>query len=151
VAKAEWIFSVASGVAMLGWVLLAVAVFLKRRERLVLVARLVVALVAGIYVTLLARGLLFGAGMPEGAGFSTLAGVEALFSRREAILGGWVHFLAFDLMVGTFIAEDAGRRGLPGWLLLPCLFLTLMAGPAGLLLYLLLALVRKQRALPDRR
>jgi hypothetical protein len=145
-ANPETIFSMASGIAMLGWLLLAIAAFLKRRDALVLAARLVVALVAGIYVALLARGLLAGAGMPDGAGFSTLAGVEALFSRREAILGGWVHFLAFDLMVGTWEAEEAGRRGMPGWVLLPCLFLTLMAGPAGLLLYLLLALCwRKKR------
>jgi hypothetical protein len=144
-ANADALFSGASGLAMVGWLLLAIAGFLKRRDGWVLAARILVALVAGIYVSLLVRGFLFGSGMPEGAGFSTLAGVEALFSRREAILGGWVHFLAFDLMVGTWETEDAGRRGVPGWVLLPCLFLTLMAGPAGLLLYLLLALLWRGR------
>jgi hypothetical protein len=144
-ANADAIFGIASAVAILGWFLLAVAVFRSRRDTLVLAARIIVAMVAGIYVTLLARGLLFGDGLPEGAGFSTLAGVEALFSRREAILGGWVHFLAFDLLAGTFEAEDAGRRGMPGWMVLPCLFLTLMAGPAGLLLYVLLALAWRAR------
>jgi hypothetical protein len=145
-ANAETIFSIASMAALLGWAILAVAVFLRERRPLILAARLIVALVAGIYVTLLVRGFLFGEGMPEGAGFSTLAGVEALFQRREAILGGWVHFLAFDLFAGTWEAEDAGRRRIPGWIMLPCLFLTLMAGPAGLLLYLLIAPFWRDRA-----
>ncbi len=145
-ANAETLFSLASAAALLGWVLLAAAGFLRARAAPVLAARLVAALLAGLYVALLARGLVAGPGLPEGAGFSTLAGVEALFSRREAVLGGWIHFLAFDLFVGSWEAEDAGRRKLSGWLLLPCLVLTLMAGPAGLLLYLLLALVWRQRA-----
>lgn len=144
-ANADTLFSAASMLALLGWAMLAVAVFRRERRGWILAARLMVALVAGLYVTLLARGFLFGEGMPEGAGFSTLAGVEALFQRREAILGGWVHFLAFDLFAGTWEAEDAGRRRIPGWLLLPCLFLTLMAGPAGLLLYLLIAPFWRQR------
>lgn len=144
-ANAETVFSVASMVALLGWAILAVAVFRSRREGWIVAARLAAAAVAGIYVTILARGLVAGGGMPEGAGFDTLAGVEALFQRREAILGGWVHFLAFDLFVGSFEAEDAGRRRIPGWLVLPCLFLTLMAGPAGLLLYLLIALAWRRR------
>lgn len=138
-ANAETLFSLASATALLGWALLALAVFLRARAPLVTAARLVAALLAGLYVALLVRGVALGPGLPEGAGFSTLAGVEALFARREAILGGWVHFLAFDLFVGSWEAEDAGKRRMPGWLILPCLFLTLMAGPAGLLLYLLLA------------
>ncbi len=144
-ANAETLFALASTGALAGWALLAVAVFRRSRAPLVMAARLVAALLAGLYVALLARGIALGPGLPEGAGFSTLAGVEALFTRREAILGGWIHFLAFDLFVGTWEAEDAGRRNMPGWLLLPCLFLTLMAGPAGLLLYLLLALLWRVR------
>lgn len=145
-ANAETVFSIASLLALLGWALLAVAVFLRQRGRLVLAARILAAAVAAIYVLLLVRGLAGGGGLPEGAGFDTLKGVEALFSRREAILGGWVHFLAFDLFVGSWEAEDAGRRRMPGLLLFPCLFLTLMAGPAGLLLYLLLALGFRRKA-----
>jgi hypothetical protein len=144
-ANAETLFSLASSAALVGWAILAVAVFLRARDPLVTAARLVAAVLAGLYVALLVRGAALGPGLPEGAGFSTLAGVEALFARREAILGGWVHFLAFDLFVGTWEAEDAGKRRMPGWLLLPCLFLTLMAGPAGLLLYLVSALFWRKR------
>jgi hypothetical protein len=49
---------------------------------------------------------------------------------------GWVHFLAFDLAVALWIRSDAAAAGIAhGWLL-PVYALTLMFGPAGLLLYL---------------
>ena len=52
------------------------------------------------------------------------------------MLVGWVHYLAFDLWVGAWAVEDAGKRGVPHWAMVPVLFLTLMAGPIGLLVYL---------------
>ena len=52
------------------------------------------------------------------------------------MLAGWIHFLAFDLMVGLCIATDAARVGMVHWWRLPVLLLTPMFWPAGLLLYL---------------
>ncbi len=135
--NADLVFKVANWIVLAGWLALALSPL--RREGLVLVGRLAAASVAAIYVILLVRGVSMGPGLPEGAGFSTLDGVVALLSRREAILGGWVHFLAFDLFVGSWMAEDAPKAGVPHWMLVPLLGLTLMAGPAGLLLYLLAA------------
>ena len=48
---------------------------------------------------------------------------------------GWIHYLAFDLFVGAWEVRDAQARGIHHLLVIPCLFLTLMAGPGGLLLY----------------
>jgi hypothetical protein len=135
--KAEQVFAIANAIVLVGWAALLLAPV--RRDAAVLVARIAAAIVAGIYVTLLARGLALGPGLPEGAGFSTLEGVEALLSTRAAILGGWVHFLAFDLFVASWMVEDAPSAGVPHLLTLPAILLTLFAGPAGLLLYLLLA------------
>jgi hypothetical protein len=137
--NADLVFAIANWIVLAGWLALLLAPL--RREALILVARSAAAGVAVIYVLLIARGLMVGPGLPEGAGFSSLDGVVALLSRREAILGGWVHFLAFDLFVGSWIAEDAPRAGVPHWLVVPVLGLTLMAGPAGLLAYLLLAAI----------
>ncbi|MFN3370655.1 MAG: ABA4-like family protein [Sphingomonadaceae bacterium] len=134
---ADLIFRIANIIVLPGWVALLLAPI--RRARAIPIARAFAALAAGLYVVLLLRGVATGPGLPEGAGFSTLAGVEALLSTRAAILGGWVHFLAFDLFVASWIVEDAPRAGVPHWLVVPVLALTLMAGPAGLLLYLLLA------------
>lgn len=135
--NADLVFKIANWFVLAGWLALLLAPI--RRDALVFVGRLAAACVAAIYVILLVRGVATGPGLPEGAGFSTLDGVVALLSRREAILGGWVHFLAFDLFVGSWIVEDAPRAGVPHWLVVPMLGLTLMAGPAGLLGYLLLA------------
>lgn len=134
---ADLIFRIANLFVLPGWAALILAPL--RRDIAIPVARFSAALAAGLYVVLLVRGVATGPGLPEGAGFSTLAGVEALLSTRAAILGGWVHFLAFDLFVASWIVEDAPRARVPHALLVPVLALTLMAGPAGLLLYLLLA------------
>jgi hypothetical protein len=134
---ADLVFQIANWLVLAGWLALLLSPL--RREPLVLTARIAAAAVCAVYVTLLVLGLSSGRGLPEGAGFSTLDGVVALLSRREAILGGWIHFLAFDLFVGSWIAEDAPRAGVPHWLVMPILVLTLLAGPAGLLAYLLLA------------
>jgi hypothetical protein len=135
--NADLVFKVANWIVMAGWLALLLAPL--RREALITVARFAAAGVAALYVILLVRGVSMGPGLPEGAGFSTLDGVVALLSRREAILGGWVHFLAFDLFVGSWMAEDAPKAGVPHWLLVPLLGLTLMAGPGGLLFYLIAA------------
>lgn len=49
---------------------------------------------------------------------------------------GWVHFLAFDLLVGRWAYLDARERGLPWWLSSPILFFVLMLGPVGFLAHL---------------
>ncbi len=56
----------------------------------------------------------------------------ALFDNPWGALAGWVHYLCFDLFVGRFIMNDAPEGG---YRLAPVLFLTLMAGPVGFLLY----------------
>jgi hypothetical protein len=68
-------------------------------------------------------------------GFSTLAGVGVLFSNPWLLLAGWVHYLAFDLLIGSWELEDAAERGIAHWVVVPCLLLTFLFGPAGWLLY----------------
>ena len=140
---ADSVFRIANMIVLAGWLALVLSPL--RRSVAIPVARLAAALVCGVYATLLVRGLAFGTGLPEGAGFGTLDGVIALLSRPEAILAAWVHFLAFDLFVGSWQAEDAPGAGVPHWLLLPCLALTLLAGPVGLLLYLCIKAARRNR------
>jgi hypothetical protein len=40
--------------------------------------------------------------------------------------------------VGAWVVNDGSSRGIPGLLILPCLPLIFLFGPAGLLLYLVL-------------
>lgn len=126
----ELVFSVTNIAALAAWVVLVC--YPLRREPIVLAARGVAAALSVVYVVLLARGLSEG-GAPD---FTTLAGVSALFAKPEHAVLGWTHYLAFDLWVGTWAVEEAARRRLPYLLVLPCLALTFLVGPVGLVVFL---------------
>lgn len=95
------------------------------------------------YTAGIIASLFFGMG-GEGAGFSSIAGVRAIFSSDVGVLVGWAHYLVFDLFVGAWEARDAQKRGFSHWLLIPCLFFTFMLGPLGLVLYLVLRAATKK-------
>ena len=136
----EALFSAFSSFVLLGWLALLLAPL--RRGLAVIVARWVALILCGGYFALLAAGLA-GPGPPAGASFDTLAGVRLLLSTPEALLAGWVHYLAFDLFVGSWLVEDAPAANIPHWMLLPCLVLTFVAGPVGLLLYFVIKAARR--------
>jgi hypothetical protein len=79
------------------------------------------------------------AGFAGGAsgGFSSIAEVRQLFQSDHALTAGWIHYLAFDLIVGTLIARDAARAGTPAAFVPPALILTFLFGPVGLLAHLI--------------
>jgi Domain of unknown function (DUF4281) len=66
----------------------------------------------------------------------TMGRIAALLASPAGATIAWVHFLAFDLLVGRWIYLDAQERQVPALIMAPVLFLTLMLGPAGFLLYL---------------
>jgi hypothetical protein len=68
-------------------------------------------------------------------GFDTLPNVMALFTVPEIALAGWVHYLAFDLLIGAWIARTARAEGIAHLFVLPCLGLTFLFGPAGFLAF----------------
>jgi hypothetical protein len=133
----DFLFSLANPIAMLGWALLVLAPRWSGTRRLVLNGAL--PLVLAVAYALLIGSHYLGPHASEG-GFSSLQGVAALFQSPWALLAGWVHYLCFDLGIGIWESLDAQRRGVPHLLLVPCLLLTFLFGPVGLLLY---ALVRR--------
>lgn len=142
----ELLFRLANYAVLPAWLLLAVAPRWLWTQRLVHSA-LYPALLGAAYT---AGFLLAGPGSDtasEDAGMSSLAGISAAFANPRTLLVGWVHYLVFDLFVGAWQARDAQRRGVPHLLLVPCLLLTLMAGPMGLLLYLALRFARTRSAM----
>jgi hypothetical protein len=72
-----------------------------------------------------------------------IAGIRNLFMSDGGIVLGWTHYLAFDLFVGQWIAKDADNKGFSRLAQFPILFVTLMAGPIGLLVWMI---VRERRA-----
>ena len=127
----EQLFSILNLVTIAAWLPL---VFLPRvRWTATLVPMAVPLLLASVYVVLVAATL----GRSQG-GFSSLAGVRALFENPWMLLAGWAHYLAFDLFIGGWAVRNARRRGIPHLLIVPGLILTFLLGPAGLLSYLAL-------------
>jgi hypothetical protein len=129
-AQAFWL---AHAQALIGWIALLGAPLFGCRA--VPIARVCAALLALTYLVLFIAA-------PEGlralATDYSLAGIGALFSDPRLLLLGWVHYLAFDLWVASWELEDGRARGMSHALLAPCIFLTIMLGPLGLLLYLAL-------------
>ena len=80
-------------------------------------------------------GLVIVPSSGSGGGFGTLADVMELFSYEQAALAAWVHFLAFDLIVGAWICRTARSEKISFWLVAPCLPLTFLFGPAGFLVF----------------
>ena len=100
----EQIFSVTNMIAVLSWLLLAVLPG-RRWVTEVVTGRAVPMLFGVLYVAIVA--VTFGGA--DGS-FSTLTGVAALFANPWLLLAGWLHYLAFDLLVGTWEARDARER-----------------------------------------
>ena len=129
-------FSLAGALAMAGWVLLVVL------PRSPLVTDRLVGLGIPAVIGVLYAGLIlaFWAGSP--GGFGSLEEVAALFSVKGLLLAGWVHYLAFDLFVGAWEVRTARAEGIPHLLVIPCLLMTFLFGPVGLLMFLTLRLLR---------
>ena len=68
-------------------------------------------------------------------GFGSLADVATLFQKRELLLAGWIHYLCFDLFIGGWEVRDSQRNEIPHLVVIPCLIMTFLLGPIGLLFY----------------
>ena len=77
---------------------------------------------------------------PQGGGadFTSIEGVRAIFASDAGVTIGWTHYLAFDLFVGLWIARDGDAKNISRLIQAPILLATLMAGPLGLGLWLLI-------------
>ncbi|ADM09403.1 hypothetical protein PB2503_06687 [Parvularcula bermudensis HTCC2503] len=131
----DTLFGLANAFVLVGWIALLLRPGWGVTQRLAGV--IIPGLLAMAYVLLLTS--VVQSGLPEEAGFSSLAAVEALFGQAQGAgaLAAWLHYLAFDLFVGAWEGRDSRAIGLPRWLLVPSLLLTFMAGPLGLLVYLI--------------
>lgn len=125
----ESVFSAASTAAMLSWLLLIV----QPRASWV---RLITGRVVPIAFAVLYAVILVPRFGDSDGGFDSLAAVTRLFADPWLLLAGWTHYLAFDLLTGVWETRDAARRGVPHWMVIPCLLLTFLFGPVGWLLYL---------------
>ncbi|GHA86957.1 hypothetical protein GCM10009069_07750 [Algimonas arctica] len=118
---------------MPAWALLIVAPRWRWTDRLIH-SGLYPVILGLTYIGFMVCAIKFGTNS-EPVNFTTVEGIAAIFTHPFGLLTAWVHYLVFDLFVGMWEARDARRRGMSHFALIPCLVLTFMAGPAGLLLY----------------
>ncbi|PJZ27039.1 hypothetical protein CH352_08000 [Leptospira hartskeerlii] len=124
----ELTFKLASNFAIIGWLLLA-GLSNAKVTKLLVRNGVWPLILSGLYLLILAfhaRG---------GFDFGSLEGVTKLFANPWILLAGWVHYLAFDLFIGIWETKEAESLGISRWILIPCLFFTLMFGPIGYLLF----------------
>ena len=122
-------FKIGNYVAMAGWLVLILLPRWRWSARLICPV-----IVVGVLAIAYAALLLPLIGQSDGD-FGTLNGVAALFTNRQLLLAGWLHYLAFDLFIGCWEIRDSQRHGIHHLLVVPCLFFTFMLGPIGLLCY----------------
>jgi len=122
---------IAQGVAAIGWIALLAAP--KAGPGAVRLARAAGAVLALSYLALFLTA-------PDG--FLALLRdyspetIGTVFDDPRVALIGWVPYLAFDLWVGAWEADEAARTGVAWPVLAPCLVLTCLVGPIGLLAFL---------------
>ena len=125
----ETIFNIANGAAGLAW---AYLIFLPRWKQgevallLALIPALSFAYSALVFVHFFEV---------QGGGFGSIAEVRLLFLSDPVLLAGWIHYLAFDLFVGCWIAREADAEGMSRLIQAPLLAATFLFGPLGLLLF----------------
>jgi len=133
--SADTLFRLCNSTALAGWLLLLLTGWSQRASRVM--ASLVSGLLAPVLLGSVYLALIATHWRGRHGGFDSLDHVMLLFNDRWLVLAGWVHYLAFDLFIGSWQVRDARRNGVPFLLVIPCLGLTFMFGPIGLILYLL--------------
>ncbi|MFM7334750.1 MAG: ABA4-like family protein [Tabrizicola sp.] len=136
------LFQLANPVALAGWLVLLVSPVAPRA------AQVVSAMAIPLLLALAYTGLILAFWWEAPGGFGSLPEVQALFTHPHIALAGWVHYLAFDLFVGSWEVRTARAEGIPHWAVIPCLILTFLFGPAGLLAFAILRFTLVRKVLP---
>ncbi|NKI32349.1 ABA4-like family protein [Croceivirga thetidis] len=132
------VFSIANLIVMPMWALM---IFLPKWKvtRFLIDYKVIPLILSVIYAIYIGISLYTGGSMD----FGSLQSVMALFTVENAVLAGWVHYLAFDLLVGMWMLDKNKTIGIHQILMAPCLFFTFMLGPVGFLLFSFIKAIKK--------
>ena len=130
--SASEVFTIANYMAMPMWLLMIVLPKWKATRFLIdyKIIPLLLSLLYAIYIYLAMQ-------ISGGMDFGSLSSVMALFTEENAVMAGWVHYLAFDLLVGMWMIDQNQKLGIHPLIMAPILFATFMLGPIGFLLFMI--------------
>ena len=128
----ELVFSICSNLVLPQWLLMIIAPKWQWTQRLVS-SRIIPFALAIVYAYYVATSIIGAEG-----GFGSLEGVMQLFTVKGAVLAGWIHYLAFDLLVGTWVLQTAQKKKIHHGLVIPCLIGCFILGPVGFFLFWLI-------------
>ena len=88
--------------------------------------------------------IIISGGLME-ADFSSLNGIVTLFKKAtpESAAAGWLHYLAFDFWVGTWIIKHSRKEKISNKIIVLPLLFTFILGPVGIMVYSLILLAKK--------
>jgi hypothetical protein len=138
----DQLFQLANPLAVLGWLGLLASPLAPR------VAQAISAAAIPLLLALAYTGLVLAFWWDAPGGFGSLPEVMALFTHPHIALAGWLHYLAFDLFLGAWEVRTARAEGIAHWAVIPCLILTFLFGPAGLLAFAILRFTLVRKVLP---
>ncbi|WP_298423980.1 ABA4-like family protein [uncultured Kordia sp.] len=135
------VFSLVSKLAIFMWALL---IFLPKWKvtRFFIDYKIIPIILSLIYVVYIIQAMQIGGFMD----FGSLTSVMALFTEKNAVLAGWVHYLAFDLLIGMWILNQNETLKIHHLLIIPCLFGSFMFGPIGFLLFIIMKAIKLKKA-----
>ena len=131
------VFSIVGMLALPMWALL---IFLPKWNvtRLLIDYKIIPIILSVIYAIYIAIAIIDG-GMMD---FGSLKSVMQLFTVENAVLAGWVHYLAFDLLVGMWIVNQNKTLNIHPIIIAPCLLGTFLFGPVGFLVFISIRAVK---------
>jgi hypothetical protein len=139
--SAESFFLLMNIIAGIGWLaLIILSPFWKFTDKFVIG---IVIMLLSILYSYFNFGHVAEVGGP--ASFMTFAGVTKVFANPWLINAGWAHIMAFDLMVGIWIKNNAAKNGIPFWIVIPIFLITIMLAPLALLLYQLIRWIKTKQ------
>ena len=135
------VFSIANMIAMPMWVLMLF--FSKWKVTQFLIDFKVIPLALAFMYAIYIFQAIQISGMMD---FGSLTSVITLFTEENAVLAGWIHYLAFDLIVGMLVLDQNKELKINQLVMAPCLFLTFMLGPIGFLLFMIIKTIKQKQS-----
>lgn len=133
------VFSLAGMITIPMWILM---IFLPKWKltKFLMDYKVVPLLLSMIYAIYIIKAIQIG-GMMD---FGSLSSVMKLFTEEHAVLAGWVHYLAFDLIVGMWMLDQNKKLEIHQLIMAPCLLATFMFGPLGFLVFMIIKTAKQK-------